>query len=60
MFVNSAMIFVKMHVFLFRYPKYWSDINDGLNTQCLGAIFFIYFAVLSPAITFGGLMSQFN
>ncbi|XP_072270822.1 band 3 anion transport protein isoform X2 [Pyxicephalus adspersus] len=41
-----------------RYPKYLSDIRDALNPQCLAAVIFIYFAALSPAITFGGLMAQ--
>ncbi|XP_078385716.1 band 3 anion transport protein-like [Cetorhinus maximus] len=41
-----------------RYPKYLSDIKDALNTQCLAAIIFIYFAALSPAITFGGLLEE--
>lgn len=41
-----------------RYPQYVSDLKDGLNMQCLAAFFFIYFACLSPAITFGGLLSQ--
>ncbi|XP_038047083.1 anion exchange protein 3-like isoform X11 [Patiria miniata] len=41
-----------------RYPHYWSDITDALNFQCLAAFVFIYFACLSPAITFGGLLSE--
>ncbi|XP_063816011.1 band 3 anion transport protein isoform X2 [Pseudophryne corroboree] len=41
-----------------RYPKYLSDIRDALSPQCLAAVIFIYFAALSPAITFGGLMAQ--
>ncbi|KAJ8019938.1 Anion exchange protein 2 [Holothuria leucospilota] len=41
-----------------RYPQYLSDIKDGLNLQCLAAFFFIYFAALSPAITFGGLLGE--
>ena len=41
-----------------RYPFYWSDIKDGINSQCIAAIFFIYFAALSPAITFGGLLGK--
>ncbi|XP_030066758.1 anion exchange protein 3 [Microcaecilia unicolor] len=41
-----------------RYPKYLSDITDGLNCQCLAAVLFIYFAALSPAITFGGLLGE--
>nr|CAD61187.1 anion exchanger 3 [Leucoraja erinacea] len=39
-----------------RYPQYLSDIRDAFNVQCLAAIIFIYFAALSPAITFGGLL----
>ena len=30
--------------------------QDGLHPQCLAAIIFIYFAALSGAIAFGGLM----
>ncbi|XP_040295584.1 anion exchange protein 3 [Bufo bufo] len=41
-----------------RYVKYWSDIKDGLNSQCFAAALFIYFAALSPAITFGGLLGE--
>lgn len=43
-----------------RYPKYLSDITDALNPQCLAAVIFIYFAALSPAITFGGLLGKFD
>lgn len=39
-----------------RYQFYKSDITDALNAQVLAAIIFIYFAALSPAITFGGLL----
>ncbi|XP_071306760.1 band 3 anion transport protein [Agelaius tricolor] len=41
-----------------RYPKYLTDIKDALNPQCLAAVIFIYFAALSPAITFGGLLGE--
>lgn len=41
-----------------RYPKYLSDIRDALHSQCLAAVLFIYFAALSPAITFGGLLGN--
>ena len=43
-----------------RYPKYLSDFRDGLNMQCLATFFFIYFAALSPAITFGGLLGRWS
>nr|UZN45892.1 solute carrier 4 member 1b [Triplophysa dalaica] len=39
-----------------RYKHYTSDIKDALNVQVVAAIIFIYFAALSPAITFGGLL----
>ncbi|CAI5762852.1 anion exchange protein 3 isoform X1 [Podarcis lilfordi] len=41
-----------------RYPKYLSDLKDALHSQCLAAVLFIYFAALSPAITFGGLLGE--
>ncbi|KAJ8272700.1 hypothetical protein GJAV_G00092390 [Gymnothorax javanicus] len=41
-----------------RYPKYISDFKDAMNPQCMAAVIFIYFAALSPAITFGGLLSE--
>ncbi|XP_043990986.1 anion exchange protein 2a isoform X5 [Gambusia affinis] len=41
-----------------RYPQYLGDIQDALNPQCMAAIIFIYFAALSPAITFGGLLGE--
>ncbi|KTF94886.1 hypothetical protein cypCar_00020595 [Cyprinus carpio] len=41
-----------------RYQHYVSDITDALNTQVVAAIIFIYFAALSPAITFGGLLAD--
>lgn len=43
-----------------RYPQYVSDLRDALNPQCMAAIIFIYFAALSPAITFGGLLGDFQ
>eukprot|EP00094_Tigriopus_californicus_P004373 TCALIF_04214-PA protein Name:"Similar to SLC4A2 Anion exchange protein 2 (Cavia porcellus)" AED:0.09 eAED:0.09 QI:384/0.70/0.66/0.88/0.88/0.83/18/317/1415 len=41
-----------------RFPWYLSDFKDGLNTQCLAATIFIYFACLSGAIAFGGLTAD--
>ena len=41
-----------------RYPYYLSDITDAFSPQVLAAVIFIYFAALSPAITFGGLLGQ--
>lgn len=41
-----------------RYHYYKSDITDAFNTQVLAAVIFIYFAALSPAITFGGLLAD--
>lgn len=39
-----------------RLPKYKSDFVDGLNAKCLGTVFFLFFACIAPAITFGGIM----
>uniref|UniRef100_A0A7N8Y4M0 Anion exchange protein n=1 Tax=Mastacembelus armatus TaxID=205130 RepID=A0A7N8Y4M0_9TELE len=41
-----------------RYRHYLSDFTDALNPQVLAAVIFIYFAALSPAITFGGLLAD--
>ena len=38
-------------------PYYWADWRDGFTTKSIGAIAFLYFAVLAPAIAFGGVMS---
>jgi hypothetical protein len=40
-----------------RLPLYKSDITDGLNTQCLAATLFLFFACLAPAVGFGGLFA---
>ncbi len=41
-----------------RAPWFLSDFVDGLNAQCLAAAIFIYFAALSGAIAFGGLLGE--
>lgn len=41
-----------------RYRHYISDYTDAVNPQVLAAVIFIYFAALSPAITFGGLLGK--
>ncbi|XP_038216460.1 anion exchange protein 2 isoform X2 [Zerene cesonia] len=41
-----------------RYPHYLSDFRDALNGQCAAATIFMYFAALSSAITFGGLLAE--
>lgn len=41
-----------------RYPQYVSDLKDALDMQCIAAVIFIYFAALSPTITFGGLLGK--
>ncbi|CAF0728534.1 unnamed protein product [Didymodactylos carnosus] len=37
---------------------YWSDIRDAFSFQSVAAVIFLYFACLSPIITFGGLLSK--
>ncbi|CAF2962810.1 unnamed protein product [Rotaria sp. Silwood2] len=41
-----------------KIPFYLSDFADAISFQSLAAIIFLYFACLSPIITFGGLLSR--
>ncbi|KAJ8962422.1 hypothetical protein NQ314_005749 [Rhamnusium bicolor] len=41
-----------------KVPWYWSDFKDALAMQCIASWIFLYFACLSPIITFGGLLSE--
>ncbi|XP_018043642.1 PREDICTED: sodium bicarbonate cotransporter 3 isoform X5 [Atta colombica] len=39
-------------------PFYFYDFKDALALQCVASFIFLYFACLSPIITFGGLLSE--
>ncbi|XP_055351413.1 LOW QUALITY PROTEIN: electrogenic sodium bicarbonate cotransporter 1-like [Paramacrobiotus metropolitanus] len=41
-----------------KIPFYVSDFKDALHIQCLASFIFLYFASMTPLITFGGLMSD--
>ncbi|XP_055839107.1 electroneutral sodium bicarbonate exchanger 1 isoform X4 [Episyrphus balteatus] len=41
-----------------KAPWYWSDFTDALSLQCVASWIFLYFACLSPIITFGGLLGE--
>ncbi|XP_050362145.1 electroneutral sodium bicarbonate exchanger 1 isoform X5 [Nymphalis io] len=41
-----------------KIPWYWSDFKDALALQCIASWIFLYFACLSPIITFGGLLGE--
>ncbi|CAF5181341.1 unnamed protein product, partial [Rotaria magnacalcarata] len=41
-----------------KIPFYLSDFTDAISFQSIAAIIFLYFACLSPIITFGGLLSK--
>nr|ACH96581.1 NDAE-A [Aedes aegypti] len=41
-----------------KKPFYLSDFKDGLSLQCVASWIFLYFACLSPIITFGGLLGS--
>nr|XP_033188530.1 electrogenic sodium bicarbonate cotransporter 1 isoform X14 [Bombus vancouverensis nearcticus] len=41
-----------------KVPFYFSDFKDALALQCVASFIFLYFACLSPIITFGGLLSE--
>ncbi len=41
-----------------KLPWYLSDFKDALVLQSIASIFFLYFACLTPIITFGGLLGD--
>ena len=41
-----------------KRPFYFSDLKDCLDLKCLSSFFFLYFAVITPVITFGGLWAD--
>ncbi|XP_045135620.1 sodium-driven chloride bicarbonate exchanger-like isoform X12 [Portunus trituberculatus] len=41
-----------------KSPWYLSDYKDGISIQSIASIIFIYFACLTPIITFGGLLGE--
>ncbi|CAF0834824.1 unnamed protein product [Adineta ricciae] len=41
-----------------KAPFFLSDLTDAISFQSIAAIIFLYFACLSPIITFGGLLSK--
>ncbi|OQV25048.1 Sodium-driven chloride bicarbonate exchanger [Hypsibius exemplaris] len=41
-----------------KVPFYLSDFRDALHMQSLASFIFLYFASMTPLITFGGLMSD--
>jgi sodium bicarbonate transporter 10 len=64
---NKKFILATFHDFIFclnisgliddvkrKAPFYLSDFTDGFSMQCVSTYFFIYFACLTPIVTFGG------
>ncbi|VDK59524.1 unnamed protein product [Gongylonema pulchrum] len=41
-----------------KAPWYLSDFTDSLNLQCVATFCFMYFALLAPIVTFGGLLEE--
>ncbi|XP_023223623.1 sodium-driven chloride bicarbonate exchanger-like [Centruroides sculpturatus] len=41
-----------------KLPWYLSDFKDALALQSVASVFFLYFACLTPIITFGGLLGE--
>ncbi|XP_041470474.1 sodium bicarbonate cotransporter 3-like isoform X17 [Lytechinus variegatus] len=41
-----------------RFPFYLSDFKDAFHLQCLASFIFMYFACITPVITFGGLLGE--
>ncbi|XP_041374557.1 sodium-driven chloride bicarbonate exchanger-like isoform X2 [Gigantopelta aegis] len=41
-----------------KLPFWLSDFKDALHVQCIASFVFLYFACLTPIITFGGLLGD--
>ena len=41
-----------------KLPFYVSDFKDAIHVQSLASFMFLYFACLTPIITFGGLLAD--
>ena len=41
-----------------KAPHFRSDFTDALNLQCVATFCFMYFALLAPIVTFGGLLEE--
>lgn len=41
-----------------RYPLYVSDFKDAFHMQCFASVIFLYFACVTPIVTFGGMMGH--
>ncbi|KRX66586.1 Sodium-driven chloride bicarbonate exchanger, partial [Trichinella sp. T9] len=41
-----------------KIPWYASDFKDAFNLQCVAAFLYMYFAMLAPIVTFGGLLEE--
>ncbi|KAL3102970.1 hypothetical protein niasHT_025878 [Heterodera trifolii] len=41
-----------------RAPFFPSDFTDAFNLQCVASFCFMYFALLAPIVTFGGLLEE--
>lgn len=41
-----------------KVPFYISDFRDAFSIQCVATYFFMYFACLTPIVTFGGLIGD--
>lgn len=46
------------HTIIIIMLKFKKDFSDGMNLQCFASFVFLYFAVLTPIITFGGLLGD--
>lgn len=41
-----------------KLPFYKSEFTDAFNLQCIASFCFMYFALLAPIVTFGGLLEE--
>ena len=40
------------------FHSFISEFKDSIHVQCLASLLFMYFAILAPTITFGGLFGE--
>ena len=56
--MTSSLFFYVFPIFDAILPFFRSDFKDGIHIQSLASYVFIYFACLTPIVTFGGLLGD--
>ena len=43
-----------------RYPRYWSDIKDGVHIQCFATLIYLAISLTAMCLTYGQLISKYT